>query len=113
MADYVFLSADSADEKTLMLSLMLMCARFTLQYSQHKHKLSLSVTHAFVTLVLAFVWAISFVRIRLLVFAFLWRTLLVSNYLQSWTYQIWPKPGAHEREHATHIMRLCHDTFTD
>ena len=60
MADYVFLSADSADEKTLMLSLMLMCARFTLHYSQHKHKLSLSVTHTFVTLGLAFVWAISF-----------------------------------------------------
>jgi len=111
MADYVFLSADSSDEKTLMLSLMLMCARFTLQYSQHKHKLSLSVTHAFVTIVLAFVWAISFVRIRLLVFAFLWRTLLVSNYLR--TYQIWPKPGADEWEHSTHIMRLCHDTFTD
>ena len=46
MADYVFLSADSADEKTLMLSLMLMCARFTLQYSLDKHKVSLSVTHA-------------------------------------------------------------------
>ena len=38
MADYVFLSADSADEKTLMLTLMLMYAWFTLKYSQHKHK---------------------------------------------------------------------------
>ena len=28
----------SADEKTLMLTLMLMYARFTLKYSQHKHK---------------------------------------------------------------------------
>ena len=31
MADYVFLSADSADEKT-------MYARFTFKCSQHKHK---------------------------------------------------------------------------
>ena len=38
MVDYVFLSADSADEKTLMLTLMLMYAWFTLKYSQHKHK---------------------------------------------------------------------------
>ena len=87
MADYVFLSAD---EKTL----MLMYARFTLKYSQHKHKLS--VKHPFVTVGLAFVWPISFVRIRLLVFAFLWRTLLVFNYFQSCTYQIWPKPEADE-----------------
>ena len=40
MVDYVFLPADSADEKILMLMLMLMLmyARFTPKYSQRKHK---------------------------------------------------------------------------
>ena len=38
MAVYVFLSVDSADEKTLMLTLMLMYDQFTLKYSQKKHE---------------------------------------------------------------------------
>ena len=38
MAVYVFLSADSAYEKTLMLTLMLMYDQFTLKYSQQKHE---------------------------------------------------------------------------
>ena len=40
MAVYVFLSADSADEKTLMLmfTLVLLYVRFTLKYSQQKHE---------------------------------------------------------------------------
>ena len=57
MADYVFLSADSADEeKTLMLTLLLMYARFTLKCSQHKHKI-LEKVPFLVLMVIAYAYA--------------------------------------------------------